>query len=65
MMRCPLDWEIYRRPSPWDGREMGDRHNGHLRIPKRQMVIVFSNGEGWEHVSVSVKDRCPTWDEIP
>lgn len=36
MMRCPLDWEIYRRPSPWDGREMGDRHNGHLRIPKRQ-----------------------------
>jgi hypothetical protein len=64
MMKCPLDWEIYRRPASWDSREMGDRFNGHLRIPKRNMVIIFSNGGGWEHVSVSVKDRCPTWDEM-
>jgi len=64
MMRCPMDWEIYRRPDPWTGTDMGDRSNGHLRIPKRSMVIIFSNGEGWEHVSVSIADRCPTWDEM-
>lgn len=63
-MRCPMDWEIYRRPGPWNGQDMGDRSNGHLRIPKRAMVIIFSNGEGWEHVSVSVRDRCPTWEEM-
>ncbi len=26
--------------------------------------VVCSNGEGWEHVSVSLPDRCPTWDEM-
>jgi hypothetical protein len=63
-MRCPLDWEIYRKPSPFDGEDMGDRHNGYLRIPARDMAIVFSNGGGWEHVSVSHPDRTPTWEEM-
>lgn len=26
-------------------------------------VIATSDG-GWDHVSVSVKSRCPTWDEM-
>jgi len=26
--------------------------------------VVASNGDGWDHVSVSTKDRCPTWDEM-
>jgi hypothetical protein len=64
MMRCPMDWEIYRRPAWTDPSDLGDRGNGNLIIPARQMCIVFSNGEGWEHVSVSVRDRCPTWDEM-
>ena len=65
MMQCPLDWEIYRRSSPWHGDvDMGDRSNGYLVIPKRQMKIVFSNGGDWEHVSISHPDRCPTWDEM-
>lgn len=63
MMRCPLDWEIYRKPDPWTGRDMGDRHNGYLLFPYGRKII-FSNGEGWEHVSVSYPDRCPTWDEM-
>lgn len=64
MMKCPMDWESYRRPDPWLSSDMGDRTNGYLHIPKRQMIIVFSSGGGWEHVSVSVKDRCPTWEEM-
>jgi hypothetical protein len=63
-MRCPMHWEIYRRPDPWEGKDMGDRSNGFLYLPKRQMKVVFSNGGGWEHVSVSLSDRCPTWDEM-
>jgi hypothetical protein len=64
MLKIPLDMEIYRRPHWTDPNDMGDRHNGCFVIPKRSMVIVVSSGEGWEHVSVSVKDRCPVWDEM-
>jgi len=64
MMRCPMDWEIYRRPDPWTGKDMGDRSNGYLYISSRDTKIIFSNGEGWEHVSVSHSDRTPTWDEM-
>lgn len=63
MMRCPMDWEVYRRTFPGSN-QVGDRYNGFLQIPARKMVIVFSTGDGWEHVSVSMSDRCPTWDEM-
>ncbi len=26
--------------------------------------VLASDGEGWEHVSVSLPQRCPTWDEM-
>ena len=29
-----------------------------------RLRIISSNGEGWDHVSVSLKDRCPTWEEM-
>jgi hypothetical protein len=63
-LRIPLDWEPYRRPHWADANDMGDRHNGCFTFPARSMVVVCSNGEGWEHVSVSVKDRTPTWEEM-
>lgn len=40
---------------------------GYYRHPKykeRQVVIVASWDRGWEHVSVSLKNRCPTWEEM-
>lgn len=30
----------------------------------QELRVIASDGEGWEHVSVSRKDRCPTWDEM-
>lgn len=30
----------------------------------RPAVIVFSWGMGWDHVSVSFSNRCPTWEEM-
>jgi len=40
--------------------------NGHFRIvgPNGRLHVVASNGAGWEHVSVSLKNRTPTWDEM-
>lgn len=26
--------------------------------------VIASDGEGWEHVSVSLPSRCPTWEEM-
>ena len=26
--------------------------------------VLFSDGLGWDHVSVSLADRCPTWAEM-
>ena len=35
-----------------------------LTPSNRLMTIVASDGLGWEHVSVSLRDRCPTWEEM-
>jgi hypothetical protein len=37
-----------------------------LCIPgsKGKAAVIFSWGEGWDHVSVSYSNRCPTWDEM-
>lgn len=56
MMRCPQEWQVYRRSL---NGEFGDEHNGLIMIPAQRMKVMFSNGENWEHVSVSFEDRCP------
>ena len=28
------------------------------------LKVIASDDEGWEHVSVSLPDRCPTWPEM-
>lgn len=40
--------------------------NGMAAIPGpfRELTVVFSDGLGWEHVSVSTRARCPNWDEM-
>lgn len=46
----------------------GDATCGRFRLPSpvdgRRLLIVASAGDGWDHVSVSRPDRCPTWDEM-
>lgn len=36
----------------------------HPGYKPKQVAIIASWGGGWEHVSVSLKNRCPTWDEM-
>ena len=31
---------------------------------KRPLWVIASDGGGWEHVSVSLSDRTPTWEEM-
>jgi len=36
----------------------------YLNGSRKPAMIVFSWGGGWDHVSVSYKNRCCTWDEM-
>jgi hypothetical protein len=44
----------------------GDAFNGAaiMRTAYGALRILFSDGMGWDHVSVSRPDRCPTWPEM-
>lgn len=36
-----------------------------VKLKVSQLVFVIASSDlGWEHVSVSRRDRCPTWDEM-
>ena len=37
---------------------------GQLQYHADLFNFVYSFGDGWEHVSVSTKGRCPTWSEM-
>lgn len=41
----------------------GDDTCGAFLLP-RGLFVIASVGEGWDHVSVSRKDRCPSWEEM-
>lgn len=40
---------------------------GVFRMTQRELkglLIIATSAGGWDHVSVSRKDRCPTWEEM-
>lgn len=41
-------------------------NNGAFTVPFKgfDFRVVASDGEGWEHVSVSLPNRCPSWEEM-
>lgn len=45
-----------------------DGNNGAFMVSslklKQPLFCIASDGMGWEHVSVSLSSRCPTWDEM-
>lgn len=45
---------------------IGDETCGAFRVPCHGAIlfIIASSGMGWDHVSVSLPSRCPTWDEM-
>lgn len=60
-LHCPNHLEIYRRPVMG---ELGDSKHFALDIVTRGLRVIASGSMGWDHVSVSRADRCPTWDEM-
>ena len=59
--------EKYRITRGRIGSDAGYGNNGAFQVGLRRGQTVFviaSDMLGWEHVSVSRKDRCPTWEEM-
>lgn len=48
------------------GTDESDGNNGCFQaiIRGNLFLIIASDGAGWEHVSVSLPKRCPTWEEM-
>lgn len=61
-MKSLLDQFIakQRREHPVYG--WGDTTGGYFVL--NNLRIIASSGDGWDHVSVSLPDRCPTWNEM-
>lgn len=45
---------------------MSGEDGGLFSIPfrGRSLKVIASNGLGWDHVSVSLTNRCPNWEEM-
>lgn len=59
--KCPNQYRTTLQGMPF-----GDDTNGVFAIPtgSENLIVIASDGMGWEHVSVSLRDRTPTWDEM-
>ncbi len=59
---CPRLLEPYREHPP--GYEKGNRQNGMLMIRNKGLAVIFSDGDGWEHVSVSRRSKTPSYEDM-
>ncbi len=62
LFRCPKSLEKYRIELA--GFPPGDMFNGCLDIKDLGLTVIFSDGAGWEHVSVSRSSRPPSYDDM-
>ena len=70
MFHVPNDRRIRTSAGPWNSDDTYGNNGCFLivGIPGRpQLFCIASDGEGWEHVSVSLanqQNRCPSWTEV-
>lgn len=64
----PNKFRVHVKGMRGTNEELGN--NGMFWIPNRDRIqttplrVIASDGMGWEHVSISLPTRCPTWDEM-
>lgn len=67
-MRDLTQYEKWRHPQEHLIGE-GDAHNGCFIVPARppstlKFKVIAGCGAGWDHVSVSLTNRCPNWRDM-
>ena len=70
-MRNLHDLDVYRDVSPeclahfgWAGDFSCGRFLLNSPVDGATLLVIASAGEGWDHVSVSRRNRCPNWPEM-
>lgn len=58
----PEKFNCYRRRAPTG--ELGNAQNGMIYLPQKGLAIIFSDGGGWEHVSISRASKMPTYQDL-
>ena len=59
------DFETIRTDKRFINADKGvDGGRGWFTIRGTTFFCIYSNGGGWDHVSVSLQNRCPTWNEM-
>lgn len=48
----------------WPGYPHGGTFIIHCKLTARDLRVIASAGDGWDHVSVSLPTRCPNWLEM-
>ena len=58
--------ERFKQPDPNTGIVYSNDCDGVYFIKRGpvRITVIASNGAGWDHVSVSIRNRCPTWEEM-
>jgi hypothetical protein len=64
-MKVPEQYRMTDQRSAFASSER-DGNNGIFYVPYKsfELQVIASDGEGWEHVSVSLRNRCPNWEEM-
>lgn len=57
-MKFPMQYCILGGQESDDGGAFEIPFNGHI------FRVIASDGLGWEHISVSLNNRCPNWKEM-
>lgn len=61
-MKLLVDNHKYRQKHPTFG--WGDHEGGYFFVPEKGLHVIVSNGDGWDHVSVSHPSKIPTWEDM-
>lgn len=64
-----MEQRVAGMPTPAHARAHVGVFRVRVKTAKKPLLIIASSGrhpmsEGWEHVSVSLPSRCPTWEEM-
>lgn len=64
--QLPVNLEKLRIDHPMYVKQIQGSIEGCFMIPygNKNLLVISGCGEGWDHVSVSLRHRCPTWEEM-
>lgn len=64
VLECYRNHEWGNRAHGWAGDETCGTFCVPSPIDGAELAVIASSGEGWDHVSISRRNRCPNWPEM-